>query len=156
MEAVTSKEVGLFPAPKEIKLKCSCPDSARMCKHIAATLYGVGNRLDHEPEMLFLLRGVKHEDLITQATQSTSWDPSNSADDKTLLDDNLESLFGIELDLKSSDSIEPKKSVTKKKVAGKKKKATLRKTTKTSTKKKKIVNKKVTPPNVKRRNPNQI
>ena len=37
------------PGPKEIKMSCSCPDWAGMCKHLAATLYGVGARLDHKP-----------------------------------------------------------------------------------------------------------
>ena len=29
-----------------------------MCKHVAAVLYGVGARLDQQPELLFVLRGV--------------------------------------------------------------------------------------------------
>ena len=33
---ITAKGDGLFPAPTEIKLGCSCPDSAEMCKHLAA------------------------------------------------------------------------------------------------------------------------
>jgi len=28
-------------------ISCSCPDSAGMCEHVAAMLYGVGARLDH-------------------------------------------------------------------------------------------------------------
>jgi len=46
MEIVTAKSTGLFPSPKEISLECSCPDWASLCKHLAATLYGVGARLD--------------------------------------------------------------------------------------------------------------
>ena len=49
MEIVTRKGSGLFPSPREISLDCSCPDWATMCKHVAATLYGVGARLDHRP-----------------------------------------------------------------------------------------------------------
>jgi uncharacterized Zn finger protein len=60
MEIVTGRELGLFPAPGEIELTCSCLDWAEMCKHVAATLYGVGCRLDREPELLFKLRGVDH------------------------------------------------------------------------------------------------
>jgi uncharacterized Zn finger protein len=34
-----------------------------MCKHVAATLYGVGARLDAEPELFFRLRRVDQLDL---------------------------------------------------------------------------------------------
>ena len=64
MEVVSDRREGLFPLPGEIKFACDCPDSAGMCKHIAAVLYGVGARLDHSPELLFLLRGVNHEELV--------------------------------------------------------------------------------------------
>lgn len=49
---------GLFPKPNEISFTCSCPDWARMCKHVAATLYGVGARLDSSPALFFELRGL--------------------------------------------------------------------------------------------------
>src|SRR6266508_1479592 len=45
MEIVTRPERGLFPTPREIELDCSCPDWADLCKHVAASLYGVGARL---------------------------------------------------------------------------------------------------------------
>ena len=64
MNIVCHREQGLFPIQSEIKLSCSCPDWANMCKHVAAVLYGVASRLDHSPEQLFLLRGVNHEELI--------------------------------------------------------------------------------------------
>ncbi|MGB9167018.1 MAG: hypothetical protein WCC41_21655, partial [Rhodomicrobium sp.] len=35
MERVCLPGTGLFPTPKEIKLSCSCPDWADMCKHAA-------------------------------------------------------------------------------------------------------------------------
>ena len=53
MERVCREADGLFPAPREIKMSCSCPDWAGMCKHVAATLYGVGARLDAQPDLLF-------------------------------------------------------------------------------------------------------
>ena len=65
MSVVTDRDGGLFPLPREIEMHCSCPDWAVMCKHVAAVLYGVGARLDEEPELLFLLRGVDHEELIS-------------------------------------------------------------------------------------------
>ena len=35
-----------------------------MCKHVAAVLYGVGARLDDQPELLFTLRDVDHLELV--------------------------------------------------------------------------------------------
>ncbi len=64
MELVTEPETGLFPQVKEIAFGCSCPDWASMCKHIAAVLYGIGNRLDEEPELLFVLRGIDYKELM--------------------------------------------------------------------------------------------
>src|SRR5437870_7837335 len=58
MDRVCREGDGLFPAPDEIKLSCSCPDWADMCKHVAAELYGIGARLDERPQLLFVLRGV--------------------------------------------------------------------------------------------------
>ncbi|MCP4720896.1 MAG: hypothetical protein GY860_15695, partial [Desulfobacteraceae bacterium] len=63
------KKEGIFPSPSEIKFNCSCPDSAYMCKHIAATLYGVGTRLDQNPALFFTLRGVNMDNLVSQAIQ---------------------------------------------------------------------------------------
>lgn len=67
-ELFTSKTMGLFPKPKEIKLDCDCPDWANMCKHVAATLYGVGVRLDERPELFFTLRSVDIEAFIQKST----------------------------------------------------------------------------------------
>ncbi len=67
MERICRRNGGLFPAPSEIKLECSCPDWAHLCKHVAAVLYGVGVRLDERPELLFRLRQVDEQDLIAKA-----------------------------------------------------------------------------------------
>src|SRR5579859_7099811 len=67
MQRLTQTKDGLFPQPKEISMKCSCPDWAGMCKHVAATLYGVGARLDSQPDLLFKLRKVDHLELISEA-----------------------------------------------------------------------------------------
>ena len=72
MWLVTDRSTGLFPAPAEIDMDCSCPDAAGMCKHIAAVLYGVGARLDKSPELLFVLRSVNHEELIQAAASVTA------------------------------------------------------------------------------------
>ena len=70
MERICRQNQGLFPAPGEIKLSCSCPDGAYMCKHVAAVLYGIGARFDLAPELLFRLRGVDEAELIVSAGQA--------------------------------------------------------------------------------------
>src|SRR3954469_12086949 len=95
MELVTGREHGLFPKPKEIKMRCSCPDGAYMCKHLAAVLYGVGNRLDSSPELLFVLRGVDHMELIEQAIPTASVGAKSGA--PTISTDDLGAIFDIEI-----------------------------------------------------------
>jgi uncharacterized Zn finger protein len=98
MDVVTQRGGGLFPKPAEIKMKCSCPDSAGMCKHIAAVMYGVGARLDDKPELLFLLRKVDHLELIAGAVESTSVVGSGkSRGKKTIAAGDLADVFGIEM-----------------------------------------------------------
>lgn len=62
---------GLFPTPRQIGFGCSCPDWASMCKHVAATLYGIANRLDQDPMLLFTLRGRDGQELITGTVEQT-------------------------------------------------------------------------------------
>jgi uncharacterized Zn finger protein len=98
MAILTRKETGLFPSPKEIEMKCSCPDWATMCKHVAAVLYGVGARLDKSPELLFLLRSVNHEDLLAQAGGASDLTARAGTGEPGLAESELSSVFGIELD----------------------------------------------------------
>ncbi|MGC9292906.1 MAG: SWIM zinc finger family protein [Acidobacteriaceae bacterium] len=98
MEIVTQRGSGLFPSPKEIKLDCSCPDWAEMCKHVAAVLYGVGNRLDHQPELLFQLRQVDHLELVTAVASTTALVKKSASKKKTIAKEDLAQVFGIELE----------------------------------------------------------
>lgn len=66
-ELLTMKNSGLFPSPKEISFDCSCPDWANMCKHVAAVLYGVGARLDDDPSLLFKLRKIDINEIISKS-----------------------------------------------------------------------------------------
>ncbi len=98
MQSLTEKDTGLFPAPKEIKMSCSCPDYAYMCKHLAAVLYGIGNRLDKQPELLFLLRNVNHQELIDDALSNQNLDTALTANaPENLGSSELSEIFGIEL-----------------------------------------------------------
>ncbi len=112
MKIVTDREKGLFPKPGEIKLACNCPDWAGMCKHIAAVLYGVGARLDHQPELLFLLRNVDQEELISaQLDMQTA--TAGKGKRKRLAEADLSSVFGVEIE-------KPLKPGRKKRVPGRK------------------------------------
>ena len=112
---ITAKGTGLFPAPAEIKLGCSCPDWADMCKHVAAVLYGVGARLDMKPELFFTLRGVEMQDLISAASASATA-PLAATGDDTLADADLAEIFGVEIESASAPAPAPRKSPTPKKV----------------------------------------
>jgi uncharacterized Zn finger protein len=101
MELVTRKDGGLFPSPKQISFECSCPDAAEMCKHVAATLYGVGVRMDEKPELFFELRGVDHTELVGGAATAAPGlaDESTTRSDRKVLEGaDLSALFGIEMD----------------------------------------------------------
>ncbi len=96
MRVITDREKGLFPQPAEIKLGCSCPDWADLCKHLAAVLYGVGARLDTQPELLFVLRGVDHLELIGAAAEAPAL--AQGANGAGALDAaQLSDVFGIEI-----------------------------------------------------------
>ncbi len=98
MAVVTDRENGLFPLPAEIRLQCSCPDWAVMCKHVAAVLYGVGARLDERPELLFLLRGIDHEELIAAGAGAAMIGTAKAHSRRRRIDvKGLEEIFGIEL-----------------------------------------------------------
>jgi uncharacterized Zn finger protein len=101
MRRLTRQKDGLFPRPKEIHLSCSCPDWATLCKHVAAVLYGVGAHLDHQPELLFLLRGVDHNDLVTEAVAAGNLDTALGSGSTDLAGEDLGAMFGIELDSSS-------------------------------------------------------
>ena len=96
MERMCREGDGLFPSPDEIKLSCSCPDWADMCKHVAAALYGVGARLDRKPEHLFVLRGVDQSDLIAGVDENFPL-PAATASAKVLNDGDVAALFGIDM-----------------------------------------------------------
>jgi uncharacterized Zn finger protein len=96
MERVCSKGDGLFPAPQEIKLSCSCPDWADMCKHVAAALYGVGARLDEKPELLFVLRNVEQKELLAGAGRDLAFTRAKSGA-KVIDDGDVAALFGLEM-----------------------------------------------------------
>src|SRR5215212_390181 len=95
MDRVCREGDGLFPSPEEIKLSCSCPDWADMCKHVAAALYGVGARLDEQPQLLFVLRNVDEHDLLASAGQDLTLAQPAPSPAKVLEGGDLAALFEL-------------------------------------------------------------
>lgn len=97
MERLCQQRTGLFPSPPEIQLSCSCPDWASMCKHVAAVLYGIGARLDQQPELLFRLHNVDEKKLIAKASKELPLAGKALAAEKTLATEDLSAIFGLEM-----------------------------------------------------------
>ncbi|MBU0459137.1 DEAD/DEAH box helicase [Patescibacteria group bacterium] len=64
----TQNNIHLFPQKwSELHAACSCPDWAECCKHIAAVIYLIANRIDTDPFHVFSLRGF---DIISALPKS--------------------------------------------------------------------------------------
>jgi uncharacterized Zn finger protein len=97
MERICRQGTGLFPKPAEIRFACSCLDHASMCKHVAASLLGVGVRLDAKPELLFRLRGVNENDLVADISSAMPMAKKGPAAGKVLEADDMAALFGLDM-----------------------------------------------------------
>ena len=86
---------GIFPRQREIHMHCKCPDGARLCKHLAAVLYGIGHRLDEHPELFFTMRSIEVEELfgLCAVEELTKAAPSELPEGT-----DLSAVFGIALD----------------------------------------------------------
>lgn len=99
LETLLTEEGALFPSLKEISFDCSCPDWARMCKHVAAVMYGIGVRLDENPFYFFILRGIDPEALLKRTVEDhvekllAHRDVKN---DRIIDDEDMEKLFHLE------------------------------------------------------------
>jgi uncharacterized Zn finger protein len=71
-EAFKDSGVLLLPGDRsDLKTKCSCPDYANPCKHIAGTYYKVASCLDTDPFLLFELRGIKREKIFSELAKTS-------------------------------------------------------------------------------------
>ncbi len=117
-DILINKKDGIFPSPGEIKFNCSCPDRASMCKHIAATLYGVGTRLDQNPALFFTLRGVDMDNLVSRAIQKEADQLIKKSKTKTskriIRNADLSSTFGIDFEESPLPDTDPVVSSPKK------------------------------------------
>jgi uncharacterized Zn finger protein len=112
MERICRQGTGLFPSPKEIRLSCSCPDWAGMCKHVAAVLYGIGARFDLQPELLFRLHKVDEKELIAKVGEALPLATEMVAASKVLDSEDLSGIFGLDMDtgLPDAATVKPKRA----------------------------------------------
>ena len=123
MERICRQGKGLFPSPGEIKFSCSCPDWAGMCKHVAAVLYGIGARLDRQPELLFKLRKVNEQDLIAGAAKGLRLGGKAPAAERVLDEKGLSEIFGLEMANGAQPGGQSEAGPENKKEAGRRKEA---------------------------------
>ncbi len=95
MAVICDRDKGIFPTPKEIKMSCTCPDWADMCKHVAAVMYGVGVKFDSDGALFFRLRQVHPADLMAVGAGELLAGGEGAGDG--LSGEDLSALFGIEL-----------------------------------------------------------
>ncbi len=118
-----TKDKGLFPGPKEISFSCSCPDWASMCKHVAATLYGIGARFDEDPSLFFTLRGADTDELIARAVKDKTGKllaKTKKKSARVITDPNLSDIFGIDMEGKPDFASKSTKNTPRLSVSSKK------------------------------------
>ncbi len=70
-QAFTASGIPLFPVrAQDLRTECSCPDWSNPCKHVAAVYYLIGEEIDRDPFLLFRLRGMPRDALMTLLAQS--------------------------------------------------------------------------------------
>lgn len=72
-QVFTSNGLSLFPFTlTDVRSRCSCPDKANPCKHIAAVYYQLGDRFSEDPFLIFQLRGRTKEQILSSLRQFRS------------------------------------------------------------------------------------
>jgi uncharacterized Zn finger protein len=80
-EVFTLNGLSLFPFTlSEVRSKCSCPDKANPCKHIAAVYYQLGDRFSEDPFVLFQLRGRTKNQIIDALRELRSAQQVNTSE----------------------------------------------------------------------------
>lgn len=87
-EVLDEKNFSLTPeSPDDLTTRCSCPDIANPCKHIAAVYYLLGEAFDEDPFLLLKIRGRTREELLEvlspphrKSTPSTQPEPDPPPD----------------------------------------------------------------------------
>lgn len=76
----TSNGLSLFPYTlTDVRSRCTCPDKANPCKHIAAVYYQLGDRFSEDPFLIFRLRGRSKAQILEGLRQLRSQSVPQSA-----------------------------------------------------------------------------
>lgn len=105
-DVFTANGLSLFPfSLTEIRSRCSCPDKANPCKHIAAVYYQLSDRFSEDPFVLFQLRGRTKTEILDTLRQLRS--NKVGSESKT---SQLDSTSDVIVTEKSSEPIKSKTS----------------------------------------------
>jgi uncharacterized Zn finger protein len=98
-DVFTSNGLSLFPFTlSDVHSKCSCPDKANPCKHVAAIYYQLGDRFSEDPFVLFQLRGRTKEQIISDLRDLRSKSIETSATETSEVQESTpEKQFSIEI-----------------------------------------------------------
>ena len=100
----------LFPSTlHDMDVDCSCEDWSSPCKHVAATHYVLADALDHDPFLLFELRGLSRDQVLSGVgrlrTGESAAAPMSDLEGQSITHD------GVELEDLSGDDFERQSSV---------------------------------------------
>ena len=83
-QVFTHNGLSLFPySLTDVRSRCSCPDKANPCKHIAAVYYQLGDRFSEDPFLIFQLRGRSKKQILTSLRTARSSAKNSTTTAKT-------------------------------------------------------------------------
>ena len=89
----------LLPRPDDVDLHSNCQDDDYICPHTSALLYGIGVRIDHDPLLLFEIRGIDVDKFIWRVVSGRVEKMLENADkdsDRILKGIDLVAKFGVD------------------------------------------------------------
>lgn len=108
-EVLAGHDLSLTPKGQgELNTRCSCPDSANPCKHIAAVYYLLGETFDEDPFQLTKIRGRTRDELLEALSGSGSTrnpEGPSSPPEETPLDTDPEKFWKPRPELPSTETL---------------------------------------------------